>query len=182
LHDRYDAHGSVRFLSSSTGDITDSYSYDAFGILIDPQIYDPNSQELEPVTVNNPQLATPNHYLYAGEQFDADLGLYYNRARYYNPQTGRFWTMDSYEGMQDEPPSLHKYAYCHADGVNGTDPSGKVMTLGETMVVGALVGGLLSATDTYIASRGQAQVKDLAASFLLGGAIGAVSGGIAPAL
>ena len=27
---------------------------------------------------------------YRGEQYDSDLGLYYLRARYYNPATGRF--------------------------------------------------------------------------------------------
>jgi hypothetical protein len=46
------------------------------------------------------------------------------QARYYQPQTGRFQTMDSYEGSQSEPPSLHKYLYCHDNPVNGVDPSG----------------------------------------------------------
>ena len=32
--------------------------------------------------------------------------------------------MDSYEGGQSDPLSLHKYLYCHADPVNGIDPSG----------------------------------------------------------
>jgi RHS repeat-associated protein len=27
---------------------------------------------------------------YRGEQYDSDLALYYLRARYYNPNTGRF--------------------------------------------------------------------------------------------
>lgn len=59
-----------------------------------------------------------------GEQWDGDLGLYYNRARYYAPELGRFWSMDSYEGCQGDPLSLHKYLYCHADPVNRIDPSG----------------------------------------------------------
>jgi hypothetical protein len=33
--------------------------------------------------------------------------------------------MDTYEGDQEEPLSLHKYLYCHADPVNGCDPSGQ---------------------------------------------------------
>src|SRR5437868_4163073 len=49
---------------------------------------------------------TPNNYLFAGEQFDPDLHLYYNRARYLNTSTGRFWSMDSYEGDQQSPASL----------------------------------------------------------------------------
>ena len=77
-------------------------------------------------------------FLYCGEQFDADLGLYYLRARLMNPLTGRFWTADSYEGLQQDPASLHKYLYCGHEGVNASDPSGHI-TLVETMVVGAII-------------------------------------------
>jgi RHS repeat-associated protein len=72
----YDGGGNVRNLTNSGGAITDSYEYDAFG----------NS-----LTVSG---TTPNNYLYRGEQFDPDLGLYYLRARYYNPATGRFMSRD----------------------------------------------------------------------------------------
>jgi hypothetical protein len=41
-----------------------------------------------------------------------------------NPQTGRFHTMDTFEGDQENPQSLHKYLYCAANPVNRTDPSG----------------------------------------------------------
>ena len=57
-----------------------SYDYDAFGNLI------------------HSTGATPNNYLFSGEQYDPDLYLYYNRARYLNVATGRFWTMDAFEG------------------------------------------------------------------------------------
>jgi len=72
----YDGHGSVRALTSPTGVVTDTYDYDAFGNLI------------------HQTGSTPNNYLFAGEQFDPDLGLYYNRARYLNVTTARFWAMD----------------------------------------------------------------------------------------
>jgi RHS repeat-associated protein len=68
---------------------------------------------------------TPNNYLYCGQQWDGDLGLYYNRARYLNPNTGRFWTMDTFAGNSEDPLSLHKYLYCQGNSVNGIDPSGK---------------------------------------------------------
>jgi len=67
---------------------------------------------------------TPNNYLFAGEQFDPDLSLYYNRARYLNTSTGRFWTMDAFEGDLNAPASLHKYSYTSADPVNRIDPLG----------------------------------------------------------
>jgi|SRR5579872_572165 len=56
-----------------------TYDYDAFGNLIHSS-----------TTLASP---TPNNYLFAGEQFDPDLNLYYNRARYLNVSTGRFWSM-----------------------------------------------------------------------------------------
>jgi RHS repeat-associated protein len=102
----YDGHGSVRQLTNASGAVTDSYDYDAFGNLI------------------NSTGSTPNNYLFAGEQFDPALGLYYNRARYYNNTTGRFWSMDTYEGDRQSPLSLHKYLYVCGNPVNGLDPSG----------------------------------------------------------
>ena len=102
----YDGHGSTRELTDQTGAVTDRYDYDAFGVL------------------TRKTGVTANSYLYCGEQFDADLGLYYLRARYLNPDSGRFWTMDGYEGRGRDPASLHKYSYAHGDPVGLTDPSG----------------------------------------------------------
>jgi RHS repeat-associated protein len=66
-------------------------------------------------------------YLYCGEQYDADLGMYSLRARYMEPGRGRFWTQDEYEGRNADPETLHKYLFCSADPVNGGDPSGFVI-------------------------------------------------------
>jgi RHS repeat-associated protein len=68
--------------------------------------------------------STFNSYLYCGEQWDADLGLYFNRARYLNVATGRFWSMDTYEGAPSDPVSLHKYLYAQGEPANACDPSG----------------------------------------------------------
>ena len=102
----YDGHGNTRALTDVAENITDTYNYDAFGIMIDKQ----------GDTVNN--------YLYCGEQYDANVGFYYLRARYMNPNTGRFFTMDTYEGNGYDPVSLHKYLYCNAEPINNIDPSG----------------------------------------------------------
>ena len=72
---------------------------------------------------------TPNLYLYAREQFDADLGLYYNRARYLEVGRGRFWSQDNFEGVNAEPISLHKYLYADNDPINKLDPSGNSVIL-----------------------------------------------------
>ena len=60
----------------------------------------------------------------SGQQYDPDLGLYYNRARYLNTGLGRFWTADTTEGNNKDPLSLHKYLYGADNPVNRIDPSG----------------------------------------------------------
>jgi RHS repeat-associated protein len=107
-----DGHGSTRYLTDAAGDITDTYDYDAFGNLI--------------AATGN----TPNNFLFTSEQLDPDLGLYFLRARYQDTTTGRFWTMDDFEGSPEDPLSLHKYLYASADAVNNSDPTG-FLTLAE---------------------------------------------------
>ncbi|MBZ5629159.1 MAG: hypothetical protein LAO06_09880 [Acidobacteriia bacterium] len=102
----YDGHGSVRALADAAGAITDTYDYDAFGSVI------------------NRAGTNANNFLFAGEQFDPALGIYYNRARYYDQGRGRFWSMDTLDGYDADPQSLHKYLYTRADPVNHRDPSG----------------------------------------------------------
>ncbi|HEV2318424.1 MAG TPA: RHS repeat-associated core domain-containing protein, partial [Verrucomicrobiae bacterium] len=101
-----DGHGSTRMLVGAGGNIVNVFAYDAFGSLI----------------ASNG--ASQTAYLYCGQQWDSDLGFYLNRARYLNPDTGRFWTMDSYDGDDEDPLSLHKYLYGADNPVNMRDPSG----------------------------------------------------------
>jgi RHS repeat-associated protein len=86
-------------------------SYDAFGNVIN------TNSELLNTAVG-----------YAGQMTDlgwnSNAGQIYSRARYYQPGTGTFTTLDPYIGNPQNPLSLHKYLYVHADPVNGTDPSG----------------------------------------------------------
>ena len=91
----YDGHGSVRALTDQNGNVTDTYDYDAFG------------------NVTHQTGTTPNEFLFAGEQYDTNLHLYYNRARYLNTSTGRFWSMDTYEGDPESPLSLRRSKGLH---------------------------------------------------------------------
>jgi hypothetical protein len=43
---------------------------------------------------------------------------------YLNPNTGRFWSMDLYDGSSEDPLSLHKYLYCQGNPIMMNDPSG----------------------------------------------------------
>jgi uncharacterized protein RhaS with RHS repeats len=70
----YDALGSVVALSDSSGDTVQSYQYSAYG----------------QVAASDPNF-TANPYLFTGRRFDYETGLYYYRARYYNPYIGWFF-------------------------------------------------------------------------------------------
>lgn len=64
------------------------------------------------------------------------------RARYLNPNTGRFWSMDSYEGDNEAPLSFHKYVYCSASPVDQIDLSGHEGDLISLSVASSLGAGL----------------------------------------
>jgi RHS repeat-associated protein len=102
----YDGHGNVRFLANSSGAVTDSYTYDAFGM---------------PIASTG---TTANNFRYSGEWLDPNLSFYNLRARYYNALTGRFETMDPYQGDISVPATLHKYAYTGNNPVNWVNPIG----------------------------------------------------------
>jgi RHS repeat-associated protein len=91
---------------------------------------------------------TPNNYLYCGQQFDPDLGLYYNRARYGNTDTGRFWSRDQTDGNNEDPLSLHKYLYAEDNPVDGSDPSGN--DLADVSLAAGLGAGIDALADTAI--------------------------------
>jgi RHS repeat-associated protein len=72
-------------------------------------------------------------HLYAGEYWDQDSGMLYLRARWYEPSVGRFASADPYQGRSQEPRTLNRYLYAHADVVNLIDPLGLVATTSEAM-------------------------------------------------
>ena len=118
-----DGLGSTRTLTNSAQTVTDTYTYDAFGLLLAQTG------------------TTDNSYLYRGEQFDHELGFYYLRARYMNPALGRFVTMDAFSGYSADPITLHKYLYANANPVTYGDPSG-YFSIMETQI-GQLIRGIL---------------------------------------
>jgi len=99
----YDGLGSVAALSNSSGNSDYSYEYSAYGQVVGS---DPNF--------------TANPYLFTGRRFDYETGLYYYRARYYNPYIGRFLQTDPI-GYGD---GINWYRYCGNNPVNHADPSG----------------------------------------------------------
>ena len=86
-------------------------------------------------------------YLCTGQQFDVKArefhtasahGLYYLRARFYDPTLGRFLTRDPLQGSAFEPQSINPYAYAANNPVNRTDATG---LLSEGGPITASMGG-----------------------------------------
>jgi RHS repeat-associated protein len=141
----HDGRRNVRLLLDPEGRITDHYHYDAFGNLL------------------GGGGSTPNPHRFKAEVWEAGVGLYHLRARELNPQTGRFWTRDPFEGYMEEPSSLHPYGYVSGDPVNQWDPSG-LRTLAEaqvTVTIASLIHSMAvhHGIDTLL--RGQEELSHL---------------------
>ncbi len=93
-----DGLGSTTALTNATGSVVDSYRYDAFG------------NPVSTGTVENP-------FTFTGREYDGEDGIYFYRARYYDPGTGRFLS-------EDPSPSFNPYPYAGNDPVDFVDPSG----------------------------------------------------------
>lgn len=102
----YDKRGSVTAIIAPDGSLTTNYSYDSFG-----------------GTSTGNGSAFSNEVKFTGAIADSS-GVYYMNARYYNPNTGRFLSQDSYKGNPYEPWTQHLYTYCGNNPVNMVDPTG----------------------------------------------------------
>ena len=61
---------------------------------------------------------TSNEICYTGAVHDSTTGMYYMNARYYEPDTGRFISQDTYRGEDEDAGTWHLYAYCANNPVN----------------------------------------------------------------
>ncbi len=96
--------GSVRDITNSSGSIIDHRDYDAWGNLT----YE-----------SNPSYG--DRYGFTGREFDVETGLEYNRARWYDPSTGRWESQDPL-GFGAGDSNL--YRYVSNDPENRLDPTG----------------------------------------------------------
>ncbi|MEX0962245.1 MAG: RHS repeat-associated core domain-containing protein [Simkaniaceae bacterium] len=102
----YDHPGkSVSCLVDRKQQILESFRYDAFGC-------------------RNVKSVLENPYGYIGEEYDEEIGLFYLRNRYYDPEIGRFISPDSVLGVLNDPQTLNPYVYVRNNSINFIDPSG----------------------------------------------------------
>jgi RHS repeat-associated protein len=97
-----DGLGSITSLSDVSGAVSASYEYDSFGNLV-----------ASAGSLTNP-------FLYTAREFDGEIGLYFYRSRYYDPQLGRFISADPYGPLGE----MNYYSYLGNSPVNDRDPQG----------------------------------------------------------
>lgn len=99
-----DGLGSITALSHPSGQIAGTVGYSPFGL------------------VENATGAR-SRFGYTARETDSAGQMYY-RARYYQPDVGRFTTADSFGGFQDLPQTANRYTYALGNPLRYTDPSG----------------------------------------------------------
>ncbi|WP_083180282.1 RHS repeat domain-containing protein [Paenibacillus yonginensis] len=113
-----DIRGSTTLLTDEQGCVTDRYTYGLYG-----ELEQHEGTSSQPFCYNGRDgvMTDPN-------------GLYYMRARYYDPSLKRFLNRDVLRGDLTDGQTLNRYAYVNGDPVRYVDPLGlcKVEGTGET--------------------------------------------------
>jgi RHS repeat-associated protein len=126
----FNGHGDVIEIKDGNGNTLNQYDFDIWGNIVSEK--------------EDPEMSNP--FLYSGEIYDSETGLYYLRARYYDPSIGRFISEDSYEGNINNPLSLNLYSYTYDNPLRYTDPSGNCPACIPLLIWGAEI--ILAATLT----------------------------------
>ena len=94
------------------------YKYDAWG---NHAVLDANGADINDAS----HIGSINPFRYRGYYYDTETGLYYLKSRYYDPEVGRFITIDDTSYLDPETINgLNLYAYCGNNPVMGYDPEG----------------------------------------------------------
>lgn len=127
-----DSLGSIQAITDSAGNVLQRYVYSSFGKLL--KVTDNFGNEFAPIVRTS--------YTYTNRELDEETGLYYYRARFYDPALGRFLTEDPEPGSGYIPLTVvNRYIYAGNQPINNLDPTGRSF-LGKVaaIAVGALFG------------------------------------------
>jgi len=164
---RKNVFGDVTEIYSDNGTLVGKYSYTAFGECI--------------VKVNEGGIAEKNPIRYRGYYYDEETSLYYLKSRYYDPEVGRFITIDDISYIDPETINgLNLYAYCNNNPVSNVDPNGNKWwhwLIGAIIIIGlgvatALTGG---AAGVILGSAFYGAITGAVSSAVIGGVIGGIS-------
>ncbi len=171
-----DHQGTITDVADNSGNKLQHYVYSAFGILLG--IKDASANDV----TENPPLNTS--YTYTGREQDKESGFYYYRARYYDPELGRFVQADPHPGKIDTPgTTINKFSYVMNNSMNLIDPKGEFIWF----LIGFFIGGSLlqgiSTGDWSLSNLFTGGLKGLALGAAIAGVasiFGAIAGAISP--
>ena len=185
----FNAHGDITDLVSDSSTVTHKYDYDAFGVEKKPDPLDGNP------------------FRYCGEYYDGETKTYYLRARYYDPNIGRFtqqdthWTTansiygDNPQKINEREDKLGLKSYSYAPQITAVMQSGNLYVYGvgnpvlyqdltgesiilASIIIGAAVGAAIGGLTAAAISNAQLGYVNWD-WVLLGAGGGAVLGGLA---
>ncbi len=124
-------------------DFTDLMSFNNAYPIVQNYYYSPFGEVWQGEKAND-----TNNFRYAGEYHDSETGSIYLRARYYNPSTGRFITVDP---IKD---GTNWYVYCSNNPIMFVDPWGlKIIIKGTEEEVEAIFNDLSTLTDDTLSLK-----------------------------
>ena len=83
---------------------------------------------------------------YTGQKYDVESGLYYYKARYYNPEIGRFIQADTAIQDKHDLQAYNRYAYVRNNPLKYTDPTGHFwFAFLFAIILGAALGAVSAA-------------------------------------
>ena len=169
---RKDAQGNIVALLDTLGSVVVKYIYDAWG---NHAVLDGAGND---ISENSAHIGNLNPFRYRGYFYDTETELYFLKTRYYDPEVGRFITIDGIEYLDPESINgLNLYAYCGDNPVMRTDETGTMPNWLKWLIGGIVIVGLIIAT---VATGGAAGGV---AGFILAGALkGAIVGAVSGAL
>jgi RHS repeat-associated protein len=114
-----DHEGNVTHLVNGSGNVIESYRYDAYGA---PTFYNGSGTQISSTAYNNRFLFTGREYAatYRGT-YVSPFKFYEYRARAYHPLLGRFMSEDH---ILADAGDYNLFRYCHNDPIDNVDPMG----------------------------------------------------------
>ncbi len=159
--------GDVIEIYNDESALVGKYSYTAFGVCT--------------VELDDGGIATKNPIRYRSYYYDDETELYYLKSRYYDPEVGRFITIDDISYLDPESINgLNLYAYCGNNPVMFIDETGKAPKWWQSILIGVgiIVGAAIIATAISFTGGGAAAFFIAAGKVILGGIKVAVTVGI----
>ena len=175
---RKNAQNDIIALLDNTGTTVVKYKYDAWG-----------KCQTTVIDSSATTIAELNPFRYRSYYLDTETGFYFLKTRYYDPEIGRFMTIDDISYLDPESINgLNLYAYCFNNPINLVDYTGHApewlkwlgigLAIVGTILVVAAVTVLTCGVGTLAGTMAGAVIYGAAQGILIGAAVGVVAGGV----